>query len=252
MKDEELLRYSRHILLPEIDITGQEALVNARVLIVGMGGLGCPIALYLTASGVGHITISDDDVVELTNLQRQIAHFDSDLGSPKVESARTKMQAMNRHVEVTTIGHRLDEAELIEMIETIDLVIDATDNFDSRLMINRVCVAAKTPAIFGAAVRLDGQILVYDPRQDGSPCYECAYSNVSDSALNCSESGVAAPVVGIVGTCQAMEALRIICRIGESSSGYLQTFDARSMTWNRFKVMKRSDCAGCSTSHVAD
>lgn len=248
MNDDELLRYSRHILLPEIDITGQEALINARVLIVGMGGLGCPIALYLTASGVGHITISDDDCVELTNLQRQIAHFDSDLGRPKVESAQTKMQAMNRHVKVTTIEHRLDEAELTGIMKNIDLVVDATDNFASRIVINRVCVAAKTPVVFGAAVRLDGQVLVYDPMQDGSPCYECAYKDVNDSALNCSESGVAAPVVGIIGTCQAMEALRIICNIGESSAGYLQTFDARSMTWNRFKILKRSDCAGCANS----
>jgi len=250
MTDEELLRYSRHILLPEIDVAGQEALINARVLIVGMGGLGCPIALYLTASGVGHITISDDDSVELTNLQRQIAHFDSDLGSSKVESARTKMQAMNRHVEVITIERRIDEAELIKTMENIDLVVDATDNFASRLVINRVCVATKTPAVFGAAVRLDGQILVYDPMQDGAPCYECAYSDVNDSALNCSESGVAAPVVGIIGTCQAMEALRIICNIGQSSAGYLQTFDARSMIWNRFKVLKRSNCGGCSGSSL--
>jgi molybdopterin/thiamine biosynthesis adenylyltransferase len=248
MNDEELLRYSRHVLLPEIDVTGQEALINARVLIVGMGGLGCPIALYLTASGVGQITISDDDLVELTNLQRQIAHFDSDLGRSKVESAQTKMQAMNRHVKVTAIEKRLDEAELTDIMKNIDLVVDATDNFASRLAINRVCVATKTPVVFGAAVRLDGQILVYDPTHDGAPCYECAYNDVNDSALNCSESGVAAPLVGIIGTCQAMEALRIICNIGESSAGYLQTFDARSMTWNRFKVLKRSDCAGCAHS----
>lgn len=247
MNDEELLRYSRHILLPEIDIAGQEALIDARVLVVGMGGLGCPIALYLTASGVGHITISDNDVVELTNLQRQVAHFDADLGRSKVKSAGTKMQAMNRHVEVTTIEHRLDESELTDLVKNIDLVVDATDNFASRLVINRVCVAAKTPVVFGAAVRLDGQILVYDPKQQASPCYECAYKDVNDSALNCSESGVAAPVVGIIGTCQAMEVLRIICNIGESSAGYLQTFDARSMTWNRFKVLKRHDCAACGS-----
>tara|TARA_R110002072_G_scaffold150059_4_gene298184 strand:- start:814 stop:1563 length:750 start_codon:yes stop_codon:yes gene_type:complete len=247
MNDEELLRYSRHILLPDIDIAGQDALINARVLIVGMGGLGCPIALYLTASGVGNIVISDDDCVELTNLQRQIAHQESDLGSLKVESAKNKMQAMNAHCKITTISHRLDAAELESLIGEIDVVVDATDNFASRILINRVCVAAKVPVVFGAAVRLDGQIMIFDPTKADAPCYECLYKNVDDSALNCAESGVAAPVVGIIGTSQAMETLRLICGIGESSAGYLQTFDARTMNWNRFKVLKRNDCVGCSS-----
>jgi molybdopterin/thiamine biosynthesis adenylyltransferase len=247
MNDEELLRYSRHILLPDIDVTGQDALINARVLIVGMGGLGCPIALYLTASGVGSITISDDDIVELTNLQRQIAHQESDLGTLKVESAKNKMQAMNKHCKVATIDHRIEETELTKLVSNIDVVVDATDNFASRLIINRVCVTAKVPVVFGAAVRLDGQILIFDPAQPDTPCYECLYRDVNDSALNCAESGVAAPVVGIIGTSQAMETLRLICGIGESSAGYLKTFDARNMTWNRFKVLKRADCPACSS-----
>lgn len=251
MNDEELLRYSRHILLPDIDVAGQDALTNARVLIIGMGGLGCPIALYLTASGVGSITISDDDSVELTNLQRQIAHQERDLGTLKVESAKNKMQAMNRHCKITTIDHRLEEVELAKLVSNIDVVVDATDNFASRLIINRVCVAAKVPVVFGAAVRLDGQILIFDPAQPDAPCYECLYKDVDDSALNCAESGVAAPVVGIIGTSQAMETLRLICGIGESSAGYLQTFDARTMIWHRFKVLKRADCPACSPLQMA-
>lgn len=246
MKDEELLRYSRHILLPEIDAAGQQALNDAHVLIIGMGGLGCPIALYLAASGVGHITISDDDTVELTNLQRQIAHHQEDIGKPKVQSAQQKMASINPHITITTLNARLDERAFREQLKGVDLVVDATDNFASRLIINRVCVDKGVPVVFGAAVRLEGQLFVYDPRQSNAPCYECLFQNVSDSALNCAESGVAAPVVGIIGTMEAMEALRIICDIGESSAGYLQNFDARTMIWNRFKVNKRPDCAGCS------
>jgi molybdopterin/thiamine biosynthesis adenylyltransferase len=246
MNDDQLLRYSRHIFLPEIDIAGQQALVDAHVLIIGMGGLGSPIALYLAASGVGHITISDDDDVELTNLQRQIAHHQADVGQPKVESAKQKMTSINPHIEVTTLKQRLSEGDLKQLIETVTLVIDATDNFASRVIINRVCVAARVPVVFGAAVRLEGQLFIYDPRQEDAPCYECLFQNVSDSALNCAESGVAAPVVGIIGSMEAMEALRLICNIGESSAGYLQNFDARTMIWNRFKVNRRSGCAGCS------
>ena len=246
MNDEELLRYSRHIFLPEIDIAGQQALVDAHVLIIGMGGLGSPIALYLAASGVGHITISDDDDVEITNLQRQVAHHQADIGQPKVESAKQKMTSINPHIKVTSLKQRLSEEELKQQVKNVTLVIDATDNFASRVIINRVCVAAKVPVVFGAAVSLEGQLFIYDPRQDDAPCYECLFQNVSDSALNCAESGVAAPVVGIIGSMEAMEALRLICNIGESSAGYLQNFDARTMIWNRFKVNKRSDCEGCS------
>jgi molybdopterin/thiamine biosynthesis adenylyltransferase len=246
MKDEELLRYSRHILLPEIDAAGQQALIDAHVMIIGMGGLGCPIALYLAASGVGHITISDDDTVELTNLQRQIAHHQSDIGHPKVESAKEKMTSINPHIKMTALNERLSEEQLRDQLHDVSLVIDATDSFASRVIINRACVDASIPAVFGAAVRLDGQLFIYDPRQKNAPCYECLFQNISDSALNCAESGVAAPIVGIIGTMQAMEALRLICAIGDSSAGYLQNFDARTMIWNRFKVNKRDDCSGCA------
>lgn len=245
MKDEQLLRYSRHILLPEIDVTGQQALLDAHVVIIGMGGLGCPIALYLAASGVGQLTISDDDEVEISNLQRQIAHHTKDVGLKKVESAKNKINGMNPDCKVTSIDHRLSEEALSELANSATLIVDATDNFSTRKMINRVAIKQKVPVVFGAAVRLEGQILVYDPAIKDAPCYECFYQDVDDSALNCATSGVAAPVVGIIGTCQAMEAIRLLCSITPSSAGFLQTFDARDMSWNKFKLPKRSDCEAC-------
>ncbi len=244
MDDAQLNRYSRQIMLPEIDISGQEKLLQARVLIVGMGGLGSPIGLYLAAAGVGHITIVDNDVVDTTNLQRQIAHQQSDVGRSKVDSAKDSMLAINDTIEVKAINHRVDLPQLNELVVGMDLVIDATDNFETRFDINAACVAHKVPAIFGAAVRLEGQILVVD---SSSACYRCLYNNASDTALNCAENGVAAPVVGIVGTTQAMEAIRMLTGIG-SSAGYLQVLDAQSMEWRKFRLPKQANCPTCSTS----
>lgn len=245
MNDEELLRFSRHVLLPEIDVTGQEALLKAHILIVGMGGLGSPIALYLASAGVGKLTICDDDLVDLTNLQRQIAHHTSDVGKPKVNSAAEKMRAINPNLEIDCIQGRLLEADLQGLVSKVDLVLDATDNFSTRVAINRACHQHKTPAVFGAAVRLEGQIFVYQPGTSDAPCYECLHQNIDDSAMNCAENGVAGPVVGIVGTMQTMEALRLICDFGVSTAGLFQTFDARDMKWHQFKVPKRPDCATC-------
>ncbi len=246
MNDDELLRYSRHILLPEIDVSGQQALIDSHILVVGMGGLGSPIALYLAAAGVGTMTLCDDDFVDLTNLQRQISHHTKDVGQPKIESAANKILEINPNVKVQQKQTRLSKEELDELVANVDLVVDATDNFSTRVAINRACIKHQVPAIFGAAVRLEGQVFVFDPRLADTPCYECLHQNIDDSAMNCAENGVAGPVVGIVGTMQSMEAIRMICSIGSSTAGIFQNFDARDMKWLQFKVQKRSDCAACS------
>ncbi len=248
MNDDQLLRYSRHILLPEIDVAGQEAILASHALIVGLGGLGSPIALYLAAAGVGEVTLVDDDEVELSNLQRQVVHHSQDVGKPKIASAADKMRAINPELKVNMLKTRLDREALENIIPDIDLVMDATDNFRVRTHINRACLKHKKPAVFGAAVRLEGQLFVFDPRVEDAPCYECLHKHVDDSALNCAENGVAGPVVGIIGTMQAMEALRLICHIGESSAGKFQNFDARNMAWQSFKVLKRDDCSACGLS----
>lgn len=248
MNDEQLLRYSRHILLPEIDVAGQEAIIGTHALIVGLGGLGSPIALYLAAAGIGEVTLVDDDEVDLTNLQRQVVHHSQDVGKSKVESAAEKMLAINPDLKINKVQARLDDRLLATIIPDIDLVMDATDNFRIRAHLNRACIKHQKPAVFGAAVRLEGQIFVFDPRIADAPCYECLHKHVNDSALNCAENGVAGPVVGIIGTMQAMEAIRLICDIGESSAGKFQNFDARNMSWQSFKVLQRADCAACGTS----
>ena len=244
MNDEQLLRFSRHILLPEIDVTGQQTLLDTHVLIVGLGGLGSPIALYLASAGFGRVTLCDDDIVDLTNLQRQVAHHTPDVGIAKVDSAAAKLRNINPTIQIDTLQARLTETNLPAILKDVNLVIDATDNFATRVLLNRHCVKERIPVVYGAAVRLEGQIFVYDPNQN-SPCYECLHKHVDDSAMNCAENGVAGPVVGIVGTMQAMEAIRLLCRIGTSTAGIFQTFDARDMKWHQFKVQKRPDCAAC-------
>lgn len=248
MNDDQLLRYSRHILLPEIDIQGQEALLKTHALIVGLGGLGSPIALYLAAAGIGEMTLVDDDQVDMTNLQRQVAHHTRDVGRAKVDSAADKLKAINPELKINAIQARLGSSELDNLIQSVDLVMDATDNFSTRVHINRACISYRKPAVFGAAVRLEGQLFVYDPDIEAAPCYECLHQHIDDSAMNCAENGVAGPVVGIIGTMQAMEAMRLICHIGDSSAGKFQNFDARSMSWQTFKVLKRESCAACGAS----
>lgn len=247
MNDDQLLRYSRHILLPEIDVDGQEKLLNAHVLVVGMGGLGSPIGLYLASAGIGELTICDDDFVDISNLQRQIVHHTSDVGSAKVASAEAKLTRINPDIKINSKQSRLSAEELHELVGSVDLVVDATDNFATRVAINRACIQSKTPAVYGAAVRLEGQIFVYDPSEANNPCYECLHQHIDDGAMNCAENGVAGPVVGIVGTMQAMEAIRLLCGIGSSTAGIFQNFDARDMKWLQFKVLKRDNCAACST-----
>ena len=246
MKDEELLRYSRQIMLPEMDVAGQQALVDASVLIVGMGGLGCPVAMYLAAAGVGHLLIADDDRVELTNLQRQIAHGQESIGEYKVASAEKNLRRLNPEVKITALAKRLHDDELAELVQQVDLVVDACDNFTTRFAINRACVAHKTPLVSGAAIRMEGQVAVFDSRDSESPCYQCLYGGGDDEDASCSTNGVMAPVVGIIGSVQAMEAIKVICGIGDPLTGRLLLLDASSMQWRQMKLPKDPKCPICA------
>lgn len=245
MNDDALLRYSRQIMLPDIDIAGQEKLLAAKVLIVGLGGLGSPAALYLAATGVGHLVLVDFDTVDLSNLQRQIAHGTDDIGRPKVESAREAIHALNPDTLVSCINVRLDADTLADVIADIDLVVDGSDNFDTRFMINDVCVETKTPLVSAAAIQLEGQIMVYDPNVTDCACYRCLYEDANDGRLNCAENGVAAPVVGIMGTLQAMEALKLIVGFGETLAGHLLVFDAKNMEWRKLTLPRNPGCSTC-------
>lgn len=246
LTDEQLLRFSRQIMLPEIDIAGQQALQDARVLIVGLGGLGSPAALYLAAAGVGRLVFADHDDVELSNLQRQIAHGTDSIGESKVASAARSARRLNPDVEVECIAERMTGAALAEQAACCDVVLDATDNFGARYLINEACWQAGTPLVSGAAIRWEGQVAVFDPRRDGAPCYRCLYREGDDQALNCAENGVIAPLVGIIGTCQALEAIKLIADVGETLAGYVLYFDARHMDWRKLKLSRDPDCPTCS------
>ena len=246
MNDDDLLRYSRQIMLPEIEIAGQEKLLAAKVLVVGLGGLGSPAALYLSATGVGHLVLADFDSVDLSNLQRQIAHGTADVGRLKVESARDAIHGLNPNTRVTCVSVRLDDETLRDIITDIDLVVDGSDNFETRFMVNEVCVETGTPLVSAAAIQLEGQIMVYDPAVPDCACYRCLYQDANDGQFNCAENGVAAPVVGIMGSIQAMEALKLIVGMGETLAGYLLVFDAKTMEWRKLKLPKNPNCATCS------
>ncbi len=247
MKDEALLRYSRQIMLPDMDVAGQQKLVDASILIVGMGGLGCPAAMYLAAAGVGHLIIADDDVVELTNLQRQLAHSQDDLGKPKVESARATLLGLNPDVKVTPIKERLLGEALDEQVRQADLVVDACDNFTTRFAVNRSCIKYKVPLVSGAAIRMEGQVAVFDSRLEESPCYQCLYQEDDELDTSCATNGVMAPLVGIIGSVQAMEAIKLIAGVGESLAGRLLLLDASSMQWREMKLPRDPACAACGT-----
>lgn len=246
MKDEELLRFSRQIMLPEMDVAGQQKLVDATVLIVGMGGLGCPAAMYLAAAGVGHLIIADDDEVELTNLQRQIAHTQADIGKPKVDSAAETLKALNPHVRVTPLQERLLDAELDTVMSGVDAVLDCCDNFTTRFAVNRAAVRHGRPLVSGAAIRMEGQIAVFDPRVPESPCYQCLYGSGDDMDTSCATNGVMAPLVGIIGSLQAMEAIKILASIGQPLVGRLLLLDAGSMQWREMRLPRDPACPVCS------
>lgn len=245
MNNEQLLRYSRQILLPELDVAGQDKLLNARVLIVGMGGLGSPVAMYLAAAGVGSLTIADFDQVELSNLQRQIIHGNDRLGMSKVDSAVHTLTALNPDTRVVPIEGRLNESTLQAAARSVDLVVDCSDNFTTRFSINRACWRSGVPLVSGAAIRLEGQIAVFDPRSESSPCYQCLYKEVDDEQLSCAQSGVLAPLVGIIGSIQALEAIKLLAGFGESLAGRLQILDAKTMRWRELKLPKDPECSVC-------
>jgi molybdopterin/thiamine biosynthesis adenylyltransferase len=245
MIDEQLLRYSRQIMLPQIDIEGQQRLLDARVLIMGMGGLGSPVALYLAACGVGDIVIVDDDRVDLSNLQRQVIHSSSDIGELKVDSAAETMQALNPEIKVSVISERLNGERLNAEVQHADVVVDATDNLASRLEINRQCVAARTPLVSAAAIRWEGQLSVFDSRQQDSPCYQCFYGSMGEVGQNCSENGVMGPVVGMLGCMQANEVVKLLTGAGTSLIGRVLMLDALNMDWQFIRLKRDLSCPVC-------
>ena len=251
MDDRQLLRYSRHLLLDDIGIEGQQRLLDSHALIVGAGGLGSPVALYLASAGVGQITLVDDDTVDLTNLQRQIMHTEARVGQPKVASAEAAIGALNPGVRVRTVAQRADEAQLTELAAAADIVLDCTDNFATRQALNRACVATGRPLVSGAAIGFDGQISVYDPRRAASPCYACVFPPTqSVEEARCATMGVFAPLVGIIGTLQASEALKLLCGIGEPLVGRLLMLDARRTEWTELRVPRQADCPVCSATRA--
>jgi molybdopterin/thiamine biosynthesis adenylyltransferase len=247
MNDNQLLRYSRHILLPEVDVDGQEKLLAARVLIIGAGGLGTPAAAYLAAGGVGTLVLADDDDVDLTNLQRQILHTTASVGSPKVFSAQRTLQALNPECHVIALQERLEGERLLAQVVQADVVLDCCDNFATRHAINRVCFAAGKPLVSGAAIRFDGQVAVFDPRLKQGPCYHCLFPEADDAdETRCAVTGVFAPITGIVGATQAAEAMKLLVGCGESLAGRFLLLDGLAMEWRSIRVPRDPACAVCA------
>ncbi|MGQ9862096.1 MAG: HesA/MoeB/ThiF family protein [Thiobacillaceae bacterium] len=246
MDDAQLLRYSRHILLNEIGVEGQERLLASHALVIGAGGLGSPAALYLAAAGVGRITIADHDSVDLTNLQRQIAHDMNAVGINKARSAASRMQAMNPEVAVSPLACRLEGDALVEAVAAADVVLDCSDNFATRYAVNAACVAQGRPLVSGSAVRFDGQVSVFDLRQPSSPCYACLFPVEAETGeMRCAEFGVFAPLVGVVGSLQAAEALKLLMGIGQSLGGRLLLYDALEGRWREIRIMRDPHCPVC-------
>jgi molybdopterin/thiamine biosynthesis adenylyltransferase len=247
MNDDQLLRYSRHILLDEIGVEGQQALLNAHALVIGAGGLGSPVALYLATAGVGTLTLVDADTVDLTNLQRQIVHRQDRIGQPKVASAAHTLAEINAEVRVVALQERADAARLMQLVAEADVVVDCCDNFATRHAVNAACLAHRKPLVSGAAIGFDGQISVYDLRSANAPCYACLFPpDATFEEVRCATMGVFAPLVGIIGSMQAAEALKLLAGVGTSLAGRLQMLDARSMAWTEIGFDRHADCPVCS------
>ncbi|MDO9106587.1 MAG: molybdopterin-synthase adenylyltransferase MoeB [Methylovulum sp.] len=247
MNDNQLLRYSRQIMLPTCDIDGQQKLLDAKVLIVGVGGLGSPASIYLAAAGVGNITIYDDDIVDLSNLQRQIAHHTPDIGMDKVISSRQTLNKLNPEINVIAVKQRLTGEQLEKEVINADVVLDCCDNFATRFAINKACVNHKTPLVSGAAIRFEGQVSVYTPGKNNSPCYNCLYHSNGEEAQNCANNGVIAPITGIVGSIQALEAIKLIIGKGNTLTGRLLLIDGLTMEFNTMKLKKNPACPSCAS-----
>lgn len=251
MNDEQLLRYSRHILLPEIGVEGQERLRAARALVIGAGGLGCPAALYLAASGIGRLTLADPDRVDLTNLQRQILFRTDSIGARKVDAAAAALGALNPEVELVTLAARLEGEALERLVAGADVVLDCSDNFATRHAVNRACVRHARPLVSGAALRFDGQIAVFDLRRPDAPCYACLFPESGETEeLRCAVMGVFAPLTGTIGALQALEAVKIVSGAGQPASGRLLMLDARNAEWRSVRLSKDPDCPVCAAAEV--
>jgi molybdopterin/thiamine biosynthesis adenylyltransferase len=252
MDDSQRLRYSRHLLLNEFGEEAQERLLRAHALVVGAGGLGSAALLYLASSGMGRITICDGDRVELTNLQRQVVHREASIGSPKAASAAATLAAINSEIQVEALDERAGPERLAALVRTADVVLDCSDNFATRHALNRACVAARRPLVSGAGIRFDGQVAVFDLRREDAPCYNCLFAEDARSEEErCATLGVFAPLVGIIGTFQAAEAVKLVAGIGESLAGRLLMFDALASRWHEVRLMRDPDCRVCGAARVA-
>lgn len=247
LSDAEMLRYNRQIILKAFDFEGQEALKQSSILILGAGGLGCASSQYLATAGIGKLTLIDDDKVELSNLQRQVLHHDADIGKLKVESAAQALKELNPALEIVTVAKRLNDEALLSLVQAHDLVLDASDNVDTRNQLNRLCYQTKTPLVSGAAIRMEGQVSVFTYQDESEPCYQCLSALFGSNALSCVEAGVMAPVVGIIGAVQAMEAIKVIAGLGKPIQGKILMLDAMTMSWREMKLMKQPHCPTCSS-----
>jgi len=246
MNDDQLLRYSRQIMLPQVDLAGQEKLLASRALIIGAGGLGSPAAMYLAAAGVGQLAIADFDVVDLSNLQRQLLHHSNDIGRKKTASARETLLSINPDIQVTAIPRALQGDELDEQVRLAAVVLDCSDNFATRFTVNTACVRQRTPLVSGAAIRLEGQLAVFDSRKENSPCYNCLYKEGENEEQTCAETGVLSPLVGIIGSMQALEAIKVILSLGNNLTGRLVIFDALQHEWRTLTLPRDPACPVCN------
>lgn len=247
MNDEQLLRYSRQMMLLQMDFEGQQRLLNSHALVIGLGGLGSPVALYLAAAGVGKLTLVDDDEVELSNLQRQIIHREKSVGEAKVTSAADSIAALNKDIIVNTITQRLDQTAMEQQVALVDVVVDCSDNFETRFLLNAVTQKMNKPLVSGAAIRMEGQITVYDPRQENSGCYRCLYQDEGELQQTCSEVGVLSPLLGVIGSIQAVETIKLLSDIGQSLAGRLLILDAFTMQWREIKLKPNPNCPICQS-----
>jgi molybdopterin/thiamine biosynthesis adenylyltransferase len=246
MNDDQLLRYSRQMMLPEIDAAGQEKLNESRVLIIGLGGLGSPVSMYLASAGVGTLVLVDFDKVDLSNLQRQIVHTTNDIGRAKIDSAKEHLLAINPEITIECIEHSLDSDELLQEAERADVIVDASDNFQTRFALNEASVKTKTPLVSGAAIRFEGQVTVFNPTDENSPCYRCLYNEDVTAAETCTANGVIAPLLGIIGSIQANETLKLLIGIGDTLQGKLLLLDTLYMEWNQAILKKDPACPVCN------
>jgi molybdopterin/thiamine biosynthesis adenylyltransferase len=250
MNDQQLLRYSRQIMLPQVDIEGQQRLLDSHALIIGLGGLGSPVAMYLATAGVGRLTIADFDQVDLSNLQRQIGHGQADIGRGKAESMADTLRELNPEIDILPHQGRLEGEALTEAVQAAHVVIDASDNFATRFAINQACVETRTPLVSGAAIRLEGQVTVFS-NDEHSPCYRCLYEDGPEPAQTCGENGVLAPLVGIIGSVQATEAIKLLAGFGQPLEGRLLTLDAARMEWREIRFRRDPNCPVCNAGHKA-